>query len=66
MLNITYKKEKTTALVVTVAIIIVIASLFFEAWLLQLILTWFHVKFSLWQTLTMVFLANMIAGGSSK
>lgn len=66
MLKTTFKKDNATAAVVIVAIIIVIASLFFEAWLLQLILTWFNVKFSLWQTLTMVFLANMIAGGSNK
>ena len=63
MLNITYKKESATVAVVIVALIIVIASLFFEAWILQLILTWFGVHLTIWKTLVMIVLANMICGG---
>jgi uncharacterized membrane protein len=51
------------------AIVIVVASLFFEAWLLGLILSWFGVTLSFWQNFAIVVLANMIfknTGGSSK
>ena len=49
-------------------IVLAVAGLFFEAWLLGLILSWFGVNFSIWQTLAMVFLANLIfkANVSSK
>jgi hypothetical protein len=49
-------------------IVIAVAGLFFEAALLGLILSWFGVNFSIWQTLAMVFLANLIfkANVSSK
>jgi hypothetical protein len=51
------------------AIVIVVASIFFEAWLLGLILSWFGVSLTFWQNFAIVFLANMIfknTGGSSK
>jgi hypothetical protein len=41
-------------------VVLAVAGLFFEAALLQLILTWFSVNFTIWQTLAMVFLANLI------
>jgi hypothetical protein len=49
-------------------IVIAVAGLFFEAALLGMILSWFGVNFSIWQTLAMVFLANLIfkANVSSK
>jgi uncharacterized membrane protein len=51
------------------AIVIVVASLLFEAWLLGLILSWFGVSFSFWQNFSIIFLANLIfknTGVSSK
>jgi hypothetical protein len=51
------------------AIVIVVASLFFEAWLLGLILSWFGVNLSFWQNFAIIILANMIfknTGSSSK
>jgi len=49
-------------------VVLAVAGLFFEAALLQLILTWFGFNFSIWQTFAMVFLANLIfkANVSSK
>ena len=49
-------------------IVLAVAGLFFEAWLLGLILSWFNVSLTIWQTLAMVFLANLIfkANVSSK
>jgi hypothetical protein len=49
-------------------IVLAVAGLFFEAALLGMILSWFGVNFSIWQTLAMVFLANLIfkANVSSK
>ena len=41
-----------------------VALLFFQASLLGLILFWFGVNLSIWQNLVIVFLANMIFGGS--
>jgi hypothetical protein len=53
--------KTSTALGVAFGIVILaVAGLFFEAALLQLILTWFSVNFTIWQTLAMVFLANLI------
>lgn len=51
------------------ALVIVTASLLFEAWLLGLILSWFGISFTFWQNLAMIVLANLIlkpTGGSSK
>jgi uncharacterized membrane protein len=62
--------KTSTALGVTFfAIVIVVASLFFEAWLLGLILSWFGVTLSFWQNFAIIFLANLIfksTGSSSK
>jgi hypothetical protein len=53
--------KTSTALGVTFfAIVIVVASLFFEAALLGLILSWFGVSLSFWQNFAIIFLANMI------
>jgi hypothetical protein len=51
------------------AIVLAVAFLFFEAWLLGLILSWFGVSLTIWQNLAIVVLANMIfknTGVSSK
>jgi hypothetical protein len=51
------------------AVVIVTASILFEAWLLGLILSWFSVSLTFWQNLAIVVLANMIfknSGVSSK
>lgn len=51
------------------AVVIVAASILFEAWLLGLILSWFNVSLTFWQNLAIIILANMIfknSGGSSK
>jgi hypothetical protein len=62
-------KTSTALGVVAGAIVIVTASILFEAWLLGLILSWFSVSLTFWQNLAIVILANMIfknSGGSSK
>jgi hypothetical protein len=46
------------------AIVIVVASLFFEAWLLGVILSWFGVSLSFWQNFAIIALANMIFNNS--
>ncbi len=51
------------------AVIIVTVSLFFEAWLLGLILSWFNVSLTFWQNFAIIALANLIfknSGVSSK
>jgi hypothetical protein len=51
------------------AIVLAVAGLFFEAWLLGLILSWFGVILSFWQNFAIIFLANLIfknTGVSSK
>jgi hypothetical protein len=50
-------------------IVLFVAGLFFEAWLLGLILSWFGVSLTFWQNFAIIFLANAIfksTGGSSK
>ena len=62
-------KTSTALGVVFGAVIIVTASILFEAWLLGLILSWFSVSLTFWQNLAIVVLANMIfknSGGSAK
>jgi len=62
-------KTSTALGIVAGAIVIVTASILFEAWLLGLILSWFSVSLTFWQNLAIVVLANMIfknSGGSSK
>jgi hypothetical protein len=62
--------KTTTALGVAFGVIVLaVAGLFFEAWLLGLILSWFGVSLTFWQNFAIIFLANAIfnsPGGSSK
>jgi hypothetical protein len=62
-------KTSTAFGVAFFVIVIVVAGLLFEAWLLGLILSWFGVTLSFWQNFAIIFLANMIfknTGVSSK
>ena len=62
-------KSSTAIGVISVAVVLVTASILFEAWLLGLILSWFSIFLTFWQNLAIVVLANMIfknSGGSSK
>jgi hypothetical protein len=62
--------KTSTAIGITFGVIVlVVAGLLFEAWLLGLILSWFGVNLTIWQTFAMIFLANLIfknTGVSSK
>jgi hypothetical protein len=62
--------KASTALGVTFGVIVLAtAGLFFQAWILGIILSWFSVSLSIWQNFLIVLLANMItynSGGSSK
>ena len=62
-------KTSTALGVIFAAVVIVTASIVFEAWLLGVILSWFNVSFTFWQNLAIIVLSNMIlknSGGSSK
>ena len=62
-------KTSTAVGVFAGAVVIVAASILFEAWLLGLILSWFSVSLTFWQNPAIIILANMIfknSGGSSK
>jgi hypothetical protein len=62
-------KTSTAIGVIVGAIVLVTASILFEAWLLGLILSWFGVSLSFWQNLAIIALANLIfknSGGFSK
>jgi hypothetical protein len=62
-------KTSTAVGVIVGAVVLVTASVLFEAWLLGLILSWFNVSLTFWQNLAIVVLANLIfknSGGSSK
>jgi hypothetical protein len=62
-------KTSTAIGVIVGAVVIVTASILFEAWLLGLILSWFGVSLTFWQNFVIVGLANMIfknTGSSSK
>jgi len=62
-------KTSTAVGVIVGAVVIVTASILFEAWLLGLILSWFSVSLTFWQNLAIIVLANMIfknTGSSSK
>jgi hypothetical protein len=53
--------KTTTAFgVLFIAVVLVTASLFFEAWLLGLILSWFNVSLTFWQNFAIIALANLI------
>ena len=41
-------------------VVLAVAGLFFEAWLLGLILSWFNVSLTFWQNFAIIFLANAI------
>jgi hypothetical protein len=53
-------KTSTAFGVLFIAVVIVTASLFFEAWLLGLILSWFNVSLTFWQNFAIIALANLI------
>ena len=62
-------KTSTALGVVFAAVVLVTASILFEAWLLGVILSWFSVSLTFWQNLAIIILANMIfkpTGASSK
>jgi hypothetical protein len=53
--------KTSTAIGVTLGLIVIAtAGLFFEAWLLGLILSWFGVALSFWQNFAIIALANLI------
>jgi hypothetical protein len=62
--------KTSTALGVAFGVIVLaVAGLFLEAYLLMLILSWFSVSLTFWQNFAIIFLANLIfkpTGGSSK
>lgn len=62
--------KTSTAIGVTLGVVVLaVAGIFFEAWLLGLILSWFGVSLTFWQNFAIIFLANLIfkpTGGSSK
>lgn len=62
--------KTSTALGVAFGVLVLAtAGLFFQAWILGIILSWFSVSLTFWQNLLIVFLANMItynSGGSTK
>jgi len=62
--------KTSTAIGLTFGVIVLtVANLLFEAWLLGVILSWFNVSLTFWQNFIIVGLANMIfknTGSSSK
>ena len=62
-------KSSATVAAAFAFIVIATAGIFFEAWLLGVILSWFNVSLTFWQNLAIIVLANMVfknSGGSSK
>lgn len=57
--------KSTLAGLTFVVIVLVVAGLFFEAWLLGLILSWFGVVLTFWQNFAIIFLANLIFKNTS-
>ena len=53
-------KTSTAVGAVFFLIVIAVAGVLFEAWLLGLILSWFGVTLSFWQNFAIIFLANLI------
>ena len=53
-------KTSTALGVVFGVIVLATVALFFEAWLLGLILSWFGVSLTFWQNIAIIFLANLI------
>jgi hypothetical protein len=62
--------KTSTALGVAFGVIVLsTAGLFFQAWILGIILSWFSISLTFWQNFLIILLANMItynSGGSSK
>jgi hypothetical protein len=62
--------KTSTALGVAFGVLVLaVAGLFFQAWILGIILSWFNVSLTFWQNFLIILLANMItynSGGSSK
>jgi hypothetical protein len=62
--------KTSTALGVAFGVLVLaVAGLFFQAWILGIILSWFSVSLTFWQNFLIILLANMItynSGGSSK
>ena len=62
--------KTSTALGVAFGVLVLAtAGLFFQAWILGIILSWFNVSLTFWQNFLIILLANMItynSGGSSK
>jgi hypothetical protein len=53
--------KTSTALGVAFSVLVLaVAGLFFEAWLLGVILSWFGVSLTFWQNFAIIFLANAI------
>jgi hypothetical protein len=62
-------KDSTTVAAAFVVLVLATAGLFFQAWILGIILSWFSVSLTFWQNFLIILLANMItynSGGSSK
>ena len=60
-------RDSATVAAAFAFIVIATAGIFFEAWLLGVILSWFSVSLTFWQNLAIIILANMIfknSGGS--
>lgn len=47
------------------AIVLAVAGLFLQAWILGIILSWFSVSLTIWQNLLIILLANMITYNKS-
>lgn len=62
--------KTSTAIGITFGVIVLaVAGLLFETWLLGMILSWFGVTLTFWQNFVIIILANLIfnpAGRSSK
>jgi hypothetical protein len=53
-------KNATIIGAVVGVVVVATAALFFEAWLLGVILSWFGVSLTFWQNLLIILLANAI------
>ena len=51
-------KTSTTLGAAFVGIVLAVAGLFLQAWILGIILSWFSVSLTIWQNLLIVMLAN--------
>jgi hypothetical protein len=53
-------KTSTALGAVFIVVLLAVVGLFFEAWLLGLILSWFGVTLTFWQNFAIILLANAI------